>query len=988
MTRVAAAGEEILRGRVEADAPAPGARPPAVRALPRERLTGLLAGPGDRRVLLVVAPAGSGKTTLLAQLAADRDGPVVWYRAGSSDASSGSFLSRLARSFAAATGSAPADWATTEDATRAIEAWDDSSPLLLVDDFHLLLGSEAEAALERLIVDAPALRLVIASRSLPSFNLSRLRVSGALLEVGPDDLRFRSWEVEQLFRDVYAEPLPPDDLALLTRNTSGWAAALQLFHLATRGKHAMERRRTLATLSGRSRLMREYLARNIIDELPSDIRDFMVGTSVLGRLTGPLCDALLGRTGSRRILEQLSRLQLFTQAVGEDDEYCYHDVLRSHLEAVLVEEVGEAEARARYRRAAALLEGAGALPEAFRAFCRAEEWKAADGLLGRQGEQLVAGSAAWIDVAPPAGSWSDPWLSLAEARHHRAAGRFRAAIAAYQEAERGFGSALTGDVARRERSTLACWVDPAAKPSSDWLGLVRQATVAEPLAVRQLAARELSAPQRSLAGGLAALLAGRLSDAIALLGAAAQDPEASPGLVVGALAGGAVARLLSGDPEGSKAAELAAEDAERHQLLWLARLSRASLVLNGAGGAWPESAFARLAFERHDDPWGSALTTLMEGWAALAAGRDPIGGLRKAADEFGRLGAGVLETWARAALALALARAEDPAARSAAVQAETAARSLGVPGAQAVAYSALAEADAARSPEHRERASALRRESSLAVPGAPEAEPAARASDPAAERPPPVVVRCFGGLEMIVHGRPVDLSALKPRARQLLRLLVLHTGSPVHREVLVEALWPDADPAAATRCLHVAVSSLRHVLEPDPARGASSLVVRDGEAYRLALTSDACVDLVEFDRALERGRAARAIGDLQGGIAGCQAAVALHRAELLPEDGPAEWLVRERERRAAEACEAAHAAAEMLLELGDPEGAAATCERGLAIDRYRDDLWRLRATAHERAGDLAAALQARREYGAVLGELGLVETAGRRTGAGAGGVLT
>jgi DNA-binding SARP family transcriptional activator len=378
-----------------------------------------------------------------------------------------------------------------------------------------------------------------------------------------------------------------------------------------------------------------------------------------------------------------------------------------------------------------------------------------------------------------------------------------------------------------------------------------------------------------------------------------------------------------------------------------------------------------VAFERQEDVWGAALATLMEGWAALAVPRGPVDGLLKAAEAFGRLGAEVLETWARAAHALSLARANDPAAYSAAVRAELAARSLGIPGAQAVAYTALAQIDPARSRGHRSLARALQEECSLAIPGAD--PPAWTAEDLRAESPS-LVVRCFGRFEILVDGRAIDLSAVKPRARRLLRLLAMHAGSPVHREVLTEALWTDADPRAAMRYLHVAVSSLRHVLEPDAPRGASSLIVRDGDAYRLRLPPDGSVDVVEFDRALAQGRAARGEGDVDTAVARYRSAIRLHRAELLPEDGPAEWLVHERERRAAEACEAARALAEILLELDDQAGAAIACEQGLAIDRYRDDLWRLRAFAHERAGDLAAAAQVRRGYNAVLGELGLAET--------------
>ena len=109
--------------------------------------------------------------------------------------------------------------------------------LLVIDDLHTLESTDAEHALERFIELAPStLTIVAASRVWPDMNVPRFKVAGELLEIGVDDLRFRSWEVEQLYRDFYGQPLPPEELATLTRRTEGWAAGLQLFHLATQGK--------------------------------------------------------------------------------------------------------------------------------------------------------------------------------------------------------------------------------------------------------------------------------------------------------------------------------------------------------------------------------------------------------------------------------------------------------------------------------------------------------------------------------------------------------------------------------------------------------------------------------------------------------------------------------------------------------------------------------------------------------------------------------
>ena len=119
----------------------------------------------------------------------------------------------------------------------------------MIDDLHTIEGTDAEALLERFIEYAPeTLAILVASRSQPQFNLPRLRVLGRVVELGVDDLRFRTWEVEQLFREFYAQPLGPHELAELARRTDGWAAGLHLFHLATRNRSGDERRSVLGAL--------------------------------------------------------------------------------------------------------------------------------------------------------------------------------------------------------------------------------------------------------------------------------------------------------------------------------------------------------------------------------------------------------------------------------------------------------------------------------------------------------------------------------------------------------------------------------------------------------------------------------------------------------------------------------------------------------------------------------------------------------------------
>ncbi len=772
---------------------------PQVQSLSRERVDALLSRIWQHRVGLVVAPAGSGKSTLLAGFAASANVPVAWYRAESWDAKTTTLLSHLQSAFTAALGSIPEGWDSVETAARSLESWAGQRAVLIIDDLHTLEDSPAERTLERLIDYAPpSITFLIGSRALPGFNLSRLRVSGSLLEIGSEDLRFRSWEVERLFRDFYRAPLPPEELAELARRTEGWAAGLQLFHLATRGKSPQERRRILTALGSRSRLTREYLTRNVLDQLPAELRWFLVRTCVLTRLTGSICDTFLDRSGSQQVLQELERRQIFTTATDDRGGYRYHEVLRSHLEQVLMEELGEIQARAAYRKAGRLLEASGAFPDAVQAYSRGEDWEAVDRMLHHQGGELLEGPDTWIDALPPALLRQDPWLMLGSARRHRAEGRWREAIDAYHRAEHVFGSSEAGLICASERKALAGWLEPAPMPGNDWAGLLRKAVAHDPLAAKQLAT-QLPEATGKLSVGVVCLLAGQMDQARRHLNAAADSRDATAALATAARLWAGVAALLSGDLQGVFDIEEAAERAEALGLGWVARLARAALVLTQRPGSAREAEGLRAGCDRDGDRWGSALIGLMIGWAAIYAGDNAVPSLEQATDGFRQLGAGVLEAWSRALVSLGLARNGAPEARDAALQAENLARYSGTPGARYFPYLALAEIEPERAAEYQSLAVAVQDECCLAPLAAP--APAAENVIPigVSRSVPSLSIRCFGGFSIAIKGRPVDLTTIKPRVRAVLRLLAIHAGNPVHREVLQTAFWPDADADTGAR---------------------------------------------------------------------------------------------------------------------------------------------------------------------------------------------
>jgi DNA-binding SARP family transcriptional activator len=208
----------------------------------------------------------------------------------------------------------------------------------------------------------------------------------------------------------------------------------------------------------------------------------------------------------------------------------------------------------------------------------------------------------------------------------------------------------------------------------------------------------------------------------------------------------------------------------------------------------------------------------------------------------------------------------------------------------------------------------------------------------------------------------------------VLRFLALNAGRPVHREVLQETFWPDSDAATGAKSLHVALSALRRALEPGAGRGACDLLVREGDAYRLALPDGARIDLAEFELAVTAARRARSHGATDAAVEAYGAALTRYGGELLPEDGPADWASARRDHVRLEVVEMAGALAQLLLDR-DPAASAEASAAGLAVDPHHDPLWRLLVEAHVRAGDQAAATSARSGYARMLAELGVAPDA-------------
>ena len=254
---------------------------PAQTGLVRDRLLTV----ADSRLGLVLAPAGYGKTRLLAQVAGASPGAVCWYRADSGDREPALLLAKLGESLLRSLDHR-VEATSWDQILSSVKRACGQLALLVVDDFHELEGSESEQYLASLIESAPAcLRILIAGRRWPALDIRELRMSGQSSVIDAGDLQFRTWEVERLFREIYGEPLRPEDAAALARRTGGWAAGLAMFRLLTTGHSPAHRRQALSELGGGSRLVRSYLVREVLEELQPDVREFLRRTCALGVFT-------------------------------------------------------------------------------------------------------------------------------------------------------------------------------------------------------------------------------------------------------------------------------------------------------------------------------------------------------------------------------------------------------------------------------------------------------------------------------------------------------------------------------------------------------------------------------------------------------------------------------------------------------------------------------------------------------------------------------
>jgi LuxR family transcriptional regulator, maltose regulon positive regulatory protein len=329
--------------------------PPPQRPLRvvRRRLTETLDAALDRPLILVAAPAGFGKTTLVADwlaTSARRPPSAAWLALDDADNDPVRFWSYVIgalRTAQAGFGSATLGLLGVAEAAPLDEIVDElardlavvAEPLLLVlDDYHSIVSPAIHAGLASLLDRLlPAVHLVVSTRSDPPLPLARMRARAQITEVRATDLRFTPHEAGTFLTEVMGLALSPEQVAVLDARTEGWAAGLQLAGLSLQGRAGeVERAAFVDAFGGSHRFIVDYLVDEVLVRQPERIVSFLLRTSILERLSGPLCEAVTGEPDSQALLEEIERANLFL--VSLDDErrwYRYHhlfaDVLRHRL---------------------------------------------------------------------------------------------------------------------------------------------------------------------------------------------------------------------------------------------------------------------------------------------------------------------------------------------------------------------------------------------------------------------------------------------------------------------------------------------------------------------------------------------------------------------------------------------------------------------------------------------------------------------------------
>ena len=370
---------------------------PRARLVSRPRLIEWLDAGIRKPLTLISAPAGYGKTTLIGDWHArlGSEYPLAWLSLDPDDNNLARFLTYVSAALETVDSRLPQDLVSQlhlpqlppmeELVTALINGVNAFSKdfALVLDDCHVITDPVIHAAIVYLLDHLPPkMHLVMLTRSDPPIHLAKLRARDDLAELRADDLRFTNQESTLFLNVVMDLKLSGDNVSALDQRTEGWIVGLQIAALSMQGKE--DTTDFIKAFTGSNRYILDFLSEEVIQRQPESIQTFLLQTSILDRLSGSLCDAVLGETQhSAQVLVELERKNLFL--IPLDDErhwYRYHHLFSDLLFQCLKQTRPEI-INVLYERAATWLEGNGYLENAVGYALKAQNYKLATRLMNQ-----------------------------------------------------------------------------------------------------------------------------------------------------------------------------------------------------------------------------------------------------------------------------------------------------------------------------------------------------------------------------------------------------------------------------------------------------------------------------------------------------------------------------------------------------------------------------------------------------------------------------
>lgn len=404
---------------------------PQIRAnlVQRPRLFMQLNQIRQNKLILITAPAGFGKTTLLSAWASvfRADLPIAWVSLDQGDNTPSRFwlyvISAIER--ALDTDELLPKYFSPVNAdsllTMLINSLNSCKKhfVLILDDLHLIDNPSIFNDLARLLERLPCvMHLILSGRVLPPLPLSRWRANGQSTEIGMEDIRFTKEESEIFLREVMGLKLSSANLTTLSSRTEGWIAGLQMTAISLQGRENISS--IIESFTGSDRYILDYLMEEVLQHQPEGIREFLLDSSILPRMTGALCDAVLNRQDGWAVLESLEKANLFIVALDRERQwYRYHHLFSQFLKDRLKKE-RTAKIADLHRRASIWFEQQDLSQEAIEHALDAQDYPRAIDLIGKisrsmfnRGEEGKLDS--WLDQLPRDLLLQNPRLCLAHA---------------------------------------------------------------------------------------------------------------------------------------------------------------------------------------------------------------------------------------------------------------------------------------------------------------------------------------------------------------------------------------------------------------------------------------------------------------------------------------------------------------------------------------------------------------------------------------------